>query len=163
MSDIGLSLVHHYRVHKRGLPHITFCRNYLSQLRALLPLPVVLPTAGGLPDSPCSSSLCPAGSPNAVGASPRPSRRAIRRRRPVRIMESPVQNVQILMVQDPLAAAGVVVLDCRPPLLPVLMDISGVDLSAIRAPAVSARAGVFPLECEQLFGGGGGGGGICLV
>ena len=23
-SDIGLSLVHHYRVHKRGIPHITF-------------------------------------------------------------------------------------------------------------------------------------------
>ena len=69
-SDIGLSLVHHYRVHKRGLPHITFRWNYLSQLRALLPLPTVLPTAGGSPDSPCSSSLCPAGSPNAVGASP---------------------------------------------------------------------------------------------
>ena len=46
-SDIGLSLVHHYRVHKRGLPHIAFRRNYLSQLRALLPLPAVLPTAGG--------------------------------------------------------------------------------------------------------------------
>ena len=40
-SDIHLSLVHHYRIHKRGLPHITFRRNYLSQLRALLPLPVV--------------------------------------------------------------------------------------------------------------------------
>ena len=38
-SDIGLSLVHHYRVHKRGLPHIAFRRNYMSQLRTLLPLP----------------------------------------------------------------------------------------------------------------------------
>ena len=36
-SDIGLSLVHHYRVHKRGLPHVAFRRNYMSQLRALLP------------------------------------------------------------------------------------------------------------------------------
>ena len=35
-SDIHLSLVHHYRIHKRGLPHIAFRRNYLSQLRALL-------------------------------------------------------------------------------------------------------------------------------
>ena len=65
-------------------------------------------------------------------------------------------------MQDPLAAAGAVVLDCHPPpppppLLPVSMDIGGVDLSAIRAPAVSAGAGVFPLEREQLFGGGGGG------
>ena len=41
-SDIGLSLVHHYRVHKRGLPHVAFRRNNLSQLRALLPLPTVL-------------------------------------------------------------------------------------------------------------------------
>ena len=45
-SDIGLSLVHHYRVHKRGLPHVTFRRNYMSQLRALLPLPAVLPIKG---------------------------------------------------------------------------------------------------------------------
>ena len=40
-SDIGLSLVHHYSVHRRGLPHVTFRRNYMSQLRALLPLPTV--------------------------------------------------------------------------------------------------------------------------
>ena len=45
-SDIGLSLVHHYRVHKRGLPHIAFRRNYMPQLHALLPLPAVLPIAG---------------------------------------------------------------------------------------------------------------------
>ena len=105
-SDIGLSLVHHYIVHKRGLPHIAFRRNYMSQLRALLPLPAVLPIAG--------SSMCPAGSPEAVVASPRTSRRAIRRRRPVRIMESPRPNIPVLTVQDPLAAAGAVVLDCRP-------------------------------------------------
>ena len=46
-SDIGLSLVHHYRVHKRGLPHVAFRRNYMSQLHALLPLPTVLPIDGG--------------------------------------------------------------------------------------------------------------------
>ena len=68
-------------------------------------------------------------------------------------MESPVKNIPVLTVQDPLAAAGVVVLDCRPPLLPVSMDISGVDLLAIRAPAVSAGAGVLPPDSEQLFGG----------
>ena len=45
-SDIGLSLVHHYRLHKRGLPHVAFRRNYMSQLRALLPLPAVLPIEG---------------------------------------------------------------------------------------------------------------------
>ena len=44
-SDIHLSLIHHYRIHKRGLPHIAFHKNYLSQLRALLPSPVTLPPA----------------------------------------------------------------------------------------------------------------------
>ena len=44
-GDIHLSLVHHYRVRKRGLPHIALRKNYLSQLQALLPLPVGLPPA----------------------------------------------------------------------------------------------------------------------
>ena len=148
-SDIGLSLVHHYRVHKRGLPHIAFRRNYLKQLCALLPLPTVL-------------SIClldsAAESPDVVCASPRPSRRAIRRRRPVRVMDSPV-----LTEQDPLAEAGAQVFDCRPPLLPVSMDISGVDVSVIWASAVSAEAAAFPPEREQSFGGGGGGDLLSLI
>ena len=150
-SDIGLSLVHHYRVHRRGLPHITFRRNYLKQLLALLPLATVLPIAEGLPDAACSTLPCAAESPDVVCASPRLSRRAIRCRRPVRVMDSPV-----LTVQDPLVAAGALVFDCRPPLLPVSMDISGVDVSVIRASAVSAEAAAFPPEREQSFGGGGG-------
>ena len=76
-SDIHLSLVHHHRIHKRGLPHITFQRNYLSQLRALLPLLVVQPTAGVVsPDSSGSGSLCPDESPEVVNRSPRTTRRA---------------------------------------------------------------------------------------
>ena len=63
-SDIHLSLVHHYRVHKRGLPHIAFRKNYLSQLRALLPLPVGLPPARVVsPDSSGSGLLCLGDSP----------------------------------------------------------------------------------------------------
>ena len=46
------------------------------------------------------------------------------------------------------------VLDCRPPLLPVSMDISGVDLSAGWLPAVSAGVDVLPHEREPLFSGG---------
>ena len=69
-------------------------------------------------------------------------------------MESPVQNAPRLTVQDPLTAAGAVVLDCRPPLLPVSMDISGVDLSVIRALTMSAEAGAFPPKREQSFVGG---------
>ena len=32
-SDINLSLCHHYRVHKRGLPHIAFRKDYLTRHR----------------------------------------------------------------------------------------------------------------------------------
>ena len=156
-SDIHLSLVHHYRIHKRGLPHIALRRNYLSQLRALLPLQVAQPADGVVsPDSSSSCSLCQAESPEVVDRSPRMTRRAYRWRRPVRVMELPVENIPVLTIQDPLAAAGAVVLDCRPPLLPVSMDISGVDLSAGRLPAVSAGMDVLPHEREPSFSGGGG-------
>ena len=126
----NVTLVHHYRVHKRGLPHITFHRNYLSQLRALLPSPVTLPPAWVVSlESSGSGSLCLVGSPEGVFGPARTMIRAHRRRRPVRVEEPAVVNVPVLTLQDPLAA---VVLDCRPPLLPVSMDISGVDLSAIQ-------------------------------
>ena len=123
-SDIGLSLVHHYRVHKRGLPHVAFHRNYMSQFRTLLPLPVVLPIEGGSPDLACSSVV---ESPDVVCASPRPSRRAFARRRPTRVMETPVRIAPRLTIQGPLAAAGAVVLDCRPQ---VLLEYVGAPESA---------------------------------
>ena len=69
-------------------------------------------------------------------------------------MEPPIENIPVLTIQDPVAVAGAVVLDCRPPLLPVSMDISGVDLSAGRLPAVSAGVDVLPHEREPLFRGG---------
>ena len=111
-SDIHLSLVHHYRIHKHGLPHVTFWRNYLSQLGALLPLQVAQPADGVVsPDSSGSGSLRSAESPEVVEKSPRTTRRAYRRRRPVRVMEPSVENVPVLTIQDPSAAAGAVV--CR--------------------------------------------------
>ena len=141
-SDIHLSLVHHYGVHRRGLPHIAFRRKYLSQLRALLPSPVTLPSPRVVsPVSSGSGSLRPVGSPEGVLGPARTMRRAHRRRRPVRVEEPAIVNVPVLTHQDPLAAVGAVVLDCRPPLLPVSMDISGVDLSAIRFPAMSGGGG----------------------
>ena len=42
-SDLNLSLTRHYTVHKRGLPHIAFRKDYMLRLQALLPVPVVLP------------------------------------------------------------------------------------------------------------------------
>ena len=54
------------------------------------------------------------------------------------VEEPAVVSVPVLTLQDPLAAVGAVVLDCRPPLLPVSMEISGVDMSAVRFPAMLA-------------------------
>ena len=108
------------------------------------------------PDSSSSGSLRLGESPEVVDQSPRTTRRAFRRRRPVRVMEPPVENIPVLTIQDPLAIAGAVVLDCRPSLLPVSIDISGVDLSASRLPAVSAGVDILSHEREPLFSGGGG-------
>ena len=107
-SDIHLSLVHHYRIHKRGLPHIAFWKNYLSQMRALLPLPSRVVS----PDSSDSGSLRPGDYPEVVLGPTRTTRRAHRRRRPVRVEELAVVSGPVFTIQDPLAAA---VLDCRPP------------------------------------------------
>ena len=52
------------------------------------------------------------------------------------VMESSGGDLPVLTIQDPSAAEGMVVFDCRPPLLPVSMDISGVDLSSGRRRAV---------------------------
>ena len=83
--------------------------------------------------------------------SARTMRRAHQRKRPVRVEEPAVDSVPVLTLQDPLAAVGAVVLDCRPS-----MDINGVDMSAVRLPAMSAAMhGLLPGR-EQLSSGGGG-------
>ena len=98
------------------------------------------------PDSSGSGSLRLAESPEVVEKLPRTTRRAFRRRQPVRVMEPFVENLLVLMIQDSSAAAGAVVVDCRPPLLPVTMDISGVDLLVGLLLVVSAGVGVLPSE-----------------
>ena len=53
-------------------------------------------------------------------------------------------------------AAGAVVFDCRPALLPVSVDISGIDMLAFRSMIPPAKSVVVPPDLEQQFGGGGG-------
>ena len=119
-SDINLSLVHHYRIHKRGLPHIAFRWNYLSWLHALLPSPVAQPRDSVLsPVSTGPGSLRQASSAELVEESSRMTRRAKRRMRPVHVMEGSVGDLPILTIQDPSNIQGVMVYDCRAPLLPV--------------------------------------------
>ena len=71
-------------------------------------------------------------------------------------MEAPVRIAPRLTIQDPLAAAGAVVLDCRPQVLPGAMDVSGTDLAEIRSMSRAGVATAVPPEREQSFGGGGG-------
>ena len=139
-SDIGLSLAHHY----------------MSQLRALLPLPAVPLTERESPEPGCSSME---DSPDAVGASSRPSRRAFARRRLTRVRETPRRIAPRLTEQDPLAAAGAMVFDCCPQVLPGAMDVSGTELTEIRSMTRARVATAAPPEREQSFGGGG----ICWV
>ena len=92
----------------------------MSQLRALLPLPVAQPVDGVLsPASTGPESLCQASSTELVGESPRRTRRAKRWMRLVHVVETSVGDLLVLTLQDPSDVQGPVVYDCWPPLLPV--------------------------------------------
>ena len=117
----GLSLVHHYRVHRIGRPHAAFRGKYLAQRRALLPVSTILSTAGGPSGAACSPVSSTERRMDILGATPR---RPGCRRRQARIMDMPAQTAPRLTEQDPCMAARAVVFDCRPALLPVSLDVS---------------------------------------
>ena len=94
------------------------------------------------PASTFPRSLRPAGSAEFVGKSPRTTRRAKRWVRPVRVVETSVGDLPVLTLQDPSAVQGAVVFDCRPPLLPVSLDLSGTGLLSSLHSAVSRSASV---------------------
>ena len=127
----------------------------MSQLCALLPLPAVPSTEGGSPDPGC---LSVGDSMDVLGASSRPSRHAFARRWPSRVKETPRRIAPRLTVQDPLAAAGAMVFDCHPQVLPGAIDVSGTELAEIRSMTRARVATAAPPEREQSFGGGGRGG-----
>ena len=151
-SDIGLSLAHHYRVHKKGVPHVALRKNYMSQLRAMLPLPAAQFDQRGSPEPGCSGIE---DSPEAMGSYHRPSRCTFARRRIPRVRETPTRIAPRLTELDPLVAAGAMVFDCRPQELPGAMDVSGIELSEIRSITRASVATSPPPEREQSFGGGG--------
>ena len=146
-SELGLSLVHHYRIHRSGRPHIMFRGKYLVQLRALLPVK----TADGSSGTACPPGASTTSRTDGVNATPRPPRR--RRRQRVQFRDTPDQIAPRLTEQDPLMAAGAVVFDCRPALLPVSVDLSGIDMRASRSAIPSAESVLVPPERQ--FGGGG--------
>ena len=142
-----MTLSHHYRVHKKGVRHVAFCKTYLSQLRAMLPLPAAQFGQRGSPESDCSTME---ESPEAVDGYHQPSRRAFARRRVPRVRETPTRIVPRPTELDPLAAAGAMVFDCRPQVLLGAMDESGTELPEMRS---MTRASAAVSQREQSFGG----------
>ena len=153
-SEVGFSLVHHYRVHRVGRPHAMFRGKYLAQLRALLPANTIVLTAGGPSGPACSPVPSTAGQTDGFSATPRPPGR---RRRREKIMDTPAQIAPRLTEQDPRMAAGAVVFDCRPALLPVSLDVSGIDMRAVRHSIPPAKSVVVLPYMSSNSGGGGGG------
>ena len=119
----------------------------------LLPLPAVPLTEGRSPD-PGSSSV--GDSPDVMNDSSRPSRCTFARRRLTQIRETPRRIAPGLTEQDTLAAAGSMVFDCRPQVLPGAINVSGMELAEIRSMTRAGVATAAPPEREQSFGGGGG-------
>ena len=81
-----------------------------------------------------------------VWESPRRTRRAKRRMRPVRVMERSVGDLPVLTIQNPSDVQGAVVYDCRPPLLPVSLQLSDIGPLSGLPTVVSASVAVPPWE-----------------
>ena len=70
----------------------------------------------------------------------------------MRVMSGSVCDLPILMLQDPADAQGALVYDCRPPLLPVSLQLCDLGTLAGRQPEVSASMAVPPWEEGPLIG-----------
>ena len=154
-SEVGLTLVHHYRVHSAGQPHAMFRGKYLAQLRLLLLTGTTTPTperplgnaspkvthVSGKTDDSCArlrpllerplGNASPqvtqmSGITDDLCARPRPPGRRRRSQRWIQISATHV--APRLTEQDPRMAAGAVVFDCRPAVLLVSVDVSGIDM-----------------------------------
>ena len=126
----------------------------MSQLRTMLPLIEAQSAQRGSPESDCTGLE---ESPEAVGSNQRPSRRAFARRRIPRVREIPTRIAPRLTELDPLTAAGAMVFDCRPQVLPGAMELGGLELAEICSTTRDSAATSPPAEREQSIGGGGGG------
>ena len=119
-SEIHLSLVHHYRVFRRGLPHFAFRRDYLKHLQIFVSKSSALQQCT-LP-SPALGNSGPAGNPrpgDGEAGSPKKAWRMQGRKRETQFWEEPMcEQSQLTVVQDVRGLAGSLVYDCRPTLLP---------------------------------------------
>ena len=156
-SEVGLSLVHHYRVHKVGRPHAMFRGKYLTQLHALLPAARSLTlhdhSDRGRAIQHCRPAVTSTTSQtDGLCDTPRPGP-GRRQRQQGQIRDMPAQIAPQLTEQDTRMAAGAMVFYYRPALLPVSVDVLGIDMRAVRSAISPAESVVVPPELEQQFGG----------
>ena len=179
-SEVGLTLVHHYRMHSAGQPHAMFRGKYPAQLHLLLltgtttltperPLGNASPQVthmSGITDDSCARLRPPSERPPG-NASPQVThmsgitddscarlRPPGRRRRSQRWIQNTAMHVaHRLTEQDPRMAAGAMVFDFRLAVLPVAVDVSGIDMRTVRRAQPPAEAFVAPAERKQEFRG----------
>ena len=123
---------YHYRVHSVGRPHAMFQGRYLTQLHALALTDENdhSPTAERPPSNAGPQVASTTGRTEELSATSRPPGR--RRRLQRHIQNTPTQIAPRLTEQDPRMAGGAVVFDCRPAVLPVYVDVSGIDMRIVR-------------------------------
>ena len=114
-SEVGIPLTQHYRVYKGGLPYAVFRTDYLSRIRSLLPPPE------GDDTPPETGSVL----------TPKSVRRQHRVTQPKRLFAEEVGEGPLLTEQNPAEMAGETVIDCRPPMLPVSIPLSGLSPATI--------------------------------
>ena len=85
--------------------------------------------------------------------SPRRTRHARRRMRPVRVLEESVGDLSSLTVQNPSDLQGAIVYDCRPPLLPVSLRLEDIGSLPLQRTVVSASLAAPPWEDCMAIGG----------
>ena len=106
-SVIHLSLTHHYRVHKRGLPHIAFRKDYLARLRSSVTRAAGQSRHNAI--SPVASN--PVTSHYARSVEPDSETSRLGRHR----MQESVGDLQVVTAQEASDMHGALVYDCRPP------------------------------------------------
>ena len=114
-SEVGMPLTQHYRVYKGGLPHAVFRTDYLSRIRSLLPAPE------GDDTPPETGSV----------STPKSVRCQHRVTQPTRLFTEADGEGPLLTEQNPAEMAGETVIDCRPPMLPVSIPLSGLSPATI--------------------------------
>ena len=102
-------------VYKGGLPYAVFRTDYLSRIRSLLPPPE------GDDTPPETRSVL----------TPKSVRHQHRVTQPKRLFPEAVGEGPLLTEQNPAEMAGETVIDCRPPMLPVSITLSGLSPATI--------------------------------